>query len=134
MCRSQPKYCLESGETGNFLIILHCLQDPISSKVLQPLFRPHSYPWALSSTSHCLLAVSTLGLLPGLYPCGDGLPAGRCLLRREMIVVQVQSLQWHRHAGVQNDSPGCGTCTQHLCHSTDVGQRGDSCYCQNANE
>lgn len=77
--RSQPKYCLESGERGNFQIILPHLQDPTSSKVPQP----HS--WAtfvsvgvgsLSSMSHCILAVVTHGMLPGLYPRRNGFPTG----------------------------------------------------------
>lgn len=127
VCRSQPKQYLESGERGNFLIVLHCLQDPPLARSCSP-FSDH-----IPGLSAAHPAASLLCPPLGWFRWG-GFPAGRCLLRVELILMQVQSPQWHRHAGVQDDSPGCGTCAQHLCHSTDVGQRGDSCYCQNANE
>lgn len=128
VCRSQPKYCIEFGERRNFLTYI-AFRIPALSWSCSPFPEHIHTPGPSAAHPAASLLCPPLGCF-----LRDGFPIGRCLLRGKMMLLCVQSPKWHRHTGVQNDSPGYGRYAQHLCHSTDVGQRGDSCYCQNANE
>ena len=131
--RSQPKYCLESGERGNFQIILSCLQDPISSEVPQPRSRATFMSLgagSLGSMSFCLLAVLIHEMLPGSYPRADGFTRGLCVpmgdddaqegrLMPAQVPVPLAAQACREAAARSVTHQSVGTRAQHLCSCAD---------------